>query len=75
MTNKYQTKDFEKMYDVYTTMLADAAKYLDWFSEELDMYERTEDDPEDRDMYADAAYDVRQLIEALNHEVQCRNKA
>ena len=75
MTNKYQTKDFEKMHDVYTTMLADAAEYLDWFSEVLDSYERTEDDPEDREMYADAAHDVRQLIEALNHEVQCRNKA
>lgn len=75
MTNKYQTKDLDKMFHVYTKMLNDAAVYLDWFSDVLDSYERAEDDPEDRDMYADAAHDVRQLIEALNHEVQCRNKA
>ena len=55
-------------------MLDDAADYLDWFSEVLDSYERAEDDPEDRDMYADAAHDVRQLIEALSHEVQRRIK-
>ena len=65
MTNKYQTKDFEKMYDVYTTMLADASEYLDWFSDVLDSYEGGEED---------AAHDVRQLIEALNHEVQRRIK-
>ena len=74
MTNKYQTKDLDKMFHVYTKMLDDAADYLDWFSEVLDSYERAEDDPEDRDMYADAAHDVRQLIEALSHEVQRRIK-
>ena len=75
MTKKYCPEEHRKVYDAYTNMLDDAAKYLDWFSEVLDSYERTEDDPEDRDMFADAAHDVRQLIEALNHEVQCRNKA